>query len=100
MKKIKDYVKKIEDELDGAKEYIEKALWYKATGDSDRYSKYKELSAQELNHASVIHSFAVEDIKRLEKEYPDVPEKMREAWNKSHNEFIERTAWIKQMQAM
>ena len=30
MKKIKDYVDKIADEIEGSKEYIEKALWYKA----------------------------------------------------------------------
>ena len=40
MKKIKDYVDKINDEIEGAKEYIEKALWYKAKNDNNRYVKY------------------------------------------------------------
>lgn len=100
MTKIKGYVKKIEDELDGAKEYIEKALWYKSKGDQNRYTKYREMSMQELQHAMNIHEFAVADIEQLEKVYPDIPQKMLDAWDKSHNEFIEKTAWIKQMQAM
>ena len=100
MKKIKDYVDKIDDELNGAKEYIEKALWYKSKGDANRYEKYKTMSVQELGHAMNIHQFAVEDIETLEKNYPDIPQKMLDSWDKSHNEFIERTAWIKQMQAL
>ena len=100
MKKIKDYVEKIDDELDGAKEYIEKALWYKAKGDSTRYAKYKEMSTQELGHAMNIHQFAVEDIAELEKVFPEPPQEMLDKWDKSHKEFIEKTAWIKQMQAM
>ena len=98
MKKIKDYVDRIADELESAKEYIEKALWYKSKGDTNRYAKYKEMSTQELGHAMNLHQFAVEDIEILEKNYPDIPEKMLDSWNKSHNEYVEKTAWIKQMQ--
>lgn len=100
MKKIKDYVDGIEDELCSAKEYMEKALWYKAKENSDRYSRYKEMSIQELGHASNLHQFAVEDIEKLEKVYPDIPQEMLDKWNKSHNEFVEKTAWIRQMQSM
>ena len=100
MKKIKEYVEGIDDELDSAKCYIEKALWYKAKDNSDRYSKYKQMSMQELEHANNLHQFAMEDIEQLEKVYPDIPQEMMDKWTKSHNEFVERTAWIKQMQAM
>ena len=100
MKKIKDYVNGIEDELNSAKEYIEKALWYKAKGDSTRYSKYREMSNQELEHAMNLHQFAVEDIEKLESVYPDIPQDMLDSWNKSHNEYVEKTAWIRQMQSM
>lgn len=99
MKKIKDYVDGIEDELESAKEYIEKALWYKSDN-SDRYSKYKEMSMQELGHASNLHQFAMEDIEKLEKNYPDIPQDMMDKWNHAHNEFVEKTAWIRQMQSM
>ena len=97
MKKIKDYVDKIDEELNGAKEYIEKALWYKAKGNAPRYNKYKEMAIQELSHAEAIHTIAVEDINQLESVYPEVPQKMRDKWDSSHKDFIERMAWIKQM---
>lgn len=100
MKKIKDYIEKIEDEVKGAKEYMETALWYKAKGDSNRYTKYKEMSIQELGHAMNIHQFAAEDIEMLEKVYPDIPEDMMDKWLKSHNEYVENVAWIRQMQNM
>lgn len=100
MKKIKDYVEKIDDEIKGSKEYIEKALWYKAKGDSNRYTKYKQMSIDELGHAMNIHQFATEDIAELEKVLIDVPEAMQDAWDKAHNEYVEKVAWIKQMQNM
>ena len=103
MTKIKKYVEQIADELDDAKGYMETALEYKAMGDSlgnARYSKYKELSMQELNHAMVLHEFAVQDIERLKTVYPDVPVDMQDAWDRSHIEFVEKAAWIKQMQSM
>ena len=100
MKKIKDYIDKINDEIDGAKEYIEKALLYKAKGDNNRYVKYKEMSIQELGHAMTIHQFAAEDVSELEKTFPDIPEDMKDAWDKSHNIYVDKVAWIKQMQSM
>lgn len=100
MKKIKDYIDKMNDEIEGAKEYIEKALWYKAKNDTNRYTKYKEMSLQELGHAMIIHQFASEDISELERVYPDIPEDMQDKWNKAHNEYVDKVAWIKQMQNM
>ena len=99
MTKIKKYVEEIAEELHGAKHYIEVALEYKAT-DSTRYAKYKELSMQELNHAMVLHEFCVQDIEKLKIVYPDIPQKMMDKWNKAHAEYVEKTAWIKQMQSM
>jgi hypothetical protein len=32
--------------------------------------------------------------------YPEIPSKMLDKWDKSHVEFVEKAAWIKQMQAM
>ena len=100
MTKIKKYVHDIADELNGAKGYIETALEYKAAGDGNRYNKYKEMSVQELGHAMALHDFAVQDIEKLKAVYPNIPKKMMDSWNNSHAEFVEKTAWIKQMQAM
>lgn len=100
MTTIKKYVDKIDDEICGAKEYAEKALEYKALGDSDRYTKYKSMASDELNHAMTIHEFATRDVDRLKSVYPDVPEDMLSKWEKSHNEYVEKVAWIRQMLSM
>ena len=100
MTKIKKYVEDIAEELEGAKGYIETALEYKSMGNADRYNAYKEMSIQELGHAMRLHDFAVQDIAKLKEVYPEVPQKMQDAWDKSHVDFVEKTAWIKQMQAM
>ena len=100
MTKIKRYVEKIAEELGDAKGYMETALEYKASGDSMRYAKYKELSVQELSHAQTLHEFAVQDIEQLRTVYPDIPQKMLDKWDRSHVEYVEKAAWIRQMQAM
>ena len=100
MTKIKKYVEGIADELHGAKSYMETAVEDKAMGNGDRYNKYKEMSIQELNHAINLHEIAVQDIEQLKSVYPDIPQKMMDAWEKSHVDFVEKAAWIRQMQAM
>lgn len=100
MTKIKKYVEDIAEELDGAKHYIETALEYKAAGNSDRYTRYKEMSVQELGHAMSLHDFAVQDIEKLKSVYPEIPSDMMDKWQKAHVNYVEKAAWIKQMQAM
>ena len=104
MIKIKKYVDGMADELDSAKEYMETALEYKAMGNTPentaRYNLYKEMSIQELGHSSNLHQFAVQDIEKLKAVYPDVPQDMMDKWDHAHKEFVERSAWVKQMQAM
>ena len=100
MTKIKKYVDQIADELHDSKCYMEKALEYKASGNADRYNGYKTMSVQELEHANRLHEYAVQDIEALKAVYPDIPQHMQDAWDKSHVEFVEKAAWIKQMQQM
>ena len=104
MTKIKKYVDGIAEELDGAKKYIEKALEYKAMGSSpenmDRYNGYKAMSVQELDHAMRLHEYATKDIEKLRAVYPDIPKDMMDKWENAHKEYVEKAAWIKQMQAM
>lgn len=105
MVKIKKYVEKISEELHDSKCYMEKALEYKAMGTNspknmDRYNGYKTMSMQELEHAMRLHQYAVEDIEQLKTVYPDIPVEMQEEWDRSHREYVEKAAWIKQMQSM
>ena len=100
MTKIKKYVEGIAEELDGAQNYMEKALEYKSTGNADRYNGYKEMSLAELNHAMRLHDYAAQDIEQLKAVYPDIPSDMMEKWDKAHREYVEKAAWVKQMQSM
>lgn len=99
MTKIKKFVEHICDELDGAKEYAEKYIEYKAAEKNTAAARYKEMADDELKHARYIHDMAVAEIEQLEKVYTQ-PESMREMWEKSHREYVEKAAWIKQMLAM
>ena len=100
MTKIKKYVDEIAEELESAKAYMETALEYKAVGNSTRYTKYKEMSMQELGHAMTLHEIAAQDIEQLKTVYPDIPQDMLDKWNHAHVDYVEKAAWIKQMQSM
>jgi hypothetical protein len=100
MNKIKKYVEDIAEELESSKCYIEKALEYKASGNATRYARYKEMSTQELAHAMTLHEYAVQDIEQLRSVFPDIPQEMMDEWEHAHVMFVEKAAWIKQMQAM
>ena len=100
MTRIKKYVEEMADELKSAKCYMEKALEYKAMGNSTRYARYKEMSTQELAHAMTLHEYAVQDIEQLKTVYPEVPQDMQDEWDRSHVKFVEKAAWIRQMQTM
>ena len=105
MKKIKKYVEDIAEELESAKCYMEKALEYKSMGNNlprsmDRYNGYKTMSVQELEHAMRLHQYAAEDIEQLRTVYPEIPQEMQDEWDHAHVEYVEKAAWIKQMQSM
>ena len=90
MTKIKKYVDGIAEELEDAKNYMETALEYKASGDAGRYAKYKEMSVQELGHAMNLHEYAAQDIEKLKAVYPEVPNNMLDKWEKAHSEYVEK----------
>lgn len=100
MKKIQRYVDGINEELNDAKNYMESALECKAMGNSTRYNKYKEMSTQELTHAMNLHEMAVQDIEQLKTVYPEIPQSMLDKWDDAHVDYVERAAWIRQMQSM
>lgn len=100
MTKIKKYVDDIAEELEGAKNYMEKALECKAAGNADRYNGYKAMSLAESEHAMRLHEYAVQDIEKLKTVYPEIPTDMMDKWDRAHREYVEKMAWIKQMQSM
>lgn len=96
MKKIQAYVDKIDEELCGAKDYAECYVEMKAKSNMSLANKYKEMSNDELKHAMYLHDIAVAEIEELNKVYTP-PADMQEKWDKSHKQYVEKAAWIKQM---
>lgn len=99
MKIIKDYVERIDEELEDAKHYAEKYVEAKAKGDMPTATKYKEMSGDELKHAMNIHEFAVKEIETIRKTFVP-PVEMLEKWDREHKLYVERSAWIKKMLEM
>lgn len=96
---IKKYVEDIEEELEGAKEYAEKYVECKVKDNMAAANRYKEMAMDELKHSSYLHEWAVAEIEKISKVYTP-PVEMMEKWEKSHREYVEKTAWIKQMLSM
>lgn len=93
---IKDMIDGIDDELCGAKDYAEKYLYEKAV-DNPKFAKYYlDMANDEIRHAMHLHEIVVSEIEKLRKVYTP-PQEMLDMWEKSHKEYVEKTAWIKQM---
>ena len=96
MRKIKELVERIDDELNSAEEYAEKYIEYKADGDSSMATKFMEMASQEMNHANMMHDLAVKEIEKVSAVF-NAPADMREKWDNSHAEYIQRASRIKSM---
>ena len=97
MKKIKDLVDHINDELCDAQHYAEDYIEKKVNGENSMASKYKEMATDELKHASYLHDYVVEEIKKMQGAGVTPPAEMYEKWNTEHREYVDKVAWIKQM---
>ena len=96
MKIIKNLIDQLNEEIESAKEYAEKYVELKAKNNMPRANKYKEMATDELKHTNYLHEMAVQEIEELKKVYT-APVDMQEKWDKSHKEYVEKVAWIKQM---
>lgn len=96
MTRIKNLAEKIDDELCDAKEYAEMYVDFKAKNNTTWANKFKQLAQDELNHSMIIHDYTVQEIEELKKVYTP-PQEMLDKWNKEHQSYVEKSAWIKQM---
>ena len=99
MTRIKKLADEMKEELCSAKEYAEEYLSFKAEENTTWANRYKEMANDELKHANYIHERAVTEIDELREVYTP-PQKMLDKWEKDHNKYIEKAAWIKQMLSM
>lgn len=99
MTKIKKLIKEIDEEIEGAKCYIEMSLDYKVNGNAKWANRFKEMATDELKHADYLHELVAEEITLFSKIYTP-PTEMQDKWNESHAKYVERVAWIKQMMSL
>lgn len=98
MKIIKDLSEMIEDELEGALNYVKSALHYKTDNPSLANVLY-EISTQEMHHVNILHDEVVKVIKRHRESNGDPPPAMAAIYEWEHNRQIEKTKEIKVMQS-
>lgn len=99
MKIIKNLVEHIKEEVEGAKDYAEKYVEFKAKGNLPIANQYKEMSNDELKHAMFFHEQAVKEIESLSKIYTP-PTNMLEKWEHEHKEYVESVGLIRQILGM
>jgi len=96
---IKHLVDDICEEVESAKEYAEKYVEMKAKNDISWANRFKEMANDELNHGMYLHEYVTQEIEKLRKVYTP-PQEMLDMWDKTHIEYVEKVAWIKQMLTM
>lgn len=99
MKRIKEYVDRMGDELCDAQHYAEEYVWHRANGETQLAAHSKEAASDELKHAMWIHDATVEEIEKLNHIYKP-PVEMQEKWDDAHKHYMEKYAWIKTMLSM
>lgn len=97
MKIIKTLSKKIEEEINDAKEYAQMALKYKEDYPELSQTLYK-ISLQEMEHMNLLHSAVAEIIRKYREQNGDPPAEMLAVYNYLHEEQIEKAAMVKALQ--
>lgn len=96
MKIIQQIVAYIDDELEGAEDYIESAVQQKA--ERPRLAdKFVELAEQEMNHMRILHGEAVKLIEEVRQRDGTPPADMLAVYEYEHQKQTKRAAYINQM---
>lgn len=94
IKKLADY---IEDELEGAEDYIKAAVLHK--DDNPQLAKVLyEISMQEMRHVDMLHGEVVRMIEQYRREKGEPPAAMLAIWEYQHEKHIEHANKIKTYQ--
>ena len=97
MRKIQELADHIKDEVCDAKEYGEKYVEEKVSGNTNVASRYKEMASDELKHAGYLHEMVVAEINKIKASGIKYPESMEERWKTVHAEYVDKAAWVKQI---
>ena len=96
---LKYFKCQIEDELQGAKDYIKRAIEIKPM--SPKWGKmFYDMSTQELNHAENLYSMFNEYCSKITGSFEEVPKYISETREKVVDMYTEEVACIKAMQSI
>jgi Mn-containing catalase len=98
MKLIEKLTGLVEEELDGAENYIKMALTHKDDNASLAKVLY-DISTQEMNHVAMLHDEVVKLIEEHRREKGDPPAMMLAVYNYLHERHIDKANKIKIMQS-
>lgn len=96
MKIMHKYIDHVNEELEGAKEYAEKYIDFKARGNTARSNAYKSMAQDELRHASMVYDYAAQDMESIGRIYT-MPEELLEKWEHFIKHYADCSAKIKLM---
>lgn len=91
MKKLEWIIERIDEELNDAETYIDKALICKDRN-PEWANSYYQISQQELAHAEVVHNIAA---KMLDNFTEEIPGGIEWFWDREHARYIDKAARIK-----
>lgn len=95
-----DYFKShIKEELEGAKDYIKRAIEIKPM-DPNWAKMFVEMSTAELNHANYLYTMFIQYVDILDKSFPNTPDYIFECKNKVTDIYTEMSAKVKMMHEM
>jgi hypothetical protein len=99
MRLIDKMLEQLEEEVEGARDYAEKYVEFKARGNMSRANRYKEMAHDELKHATFLKEMDIADIDELKKVYPMTDEE-QSLWEHGHKHMNDQMAMVMHVLSM
>lgn len=99
MDKIQRLIDRTDDELEHAKIYAEEYIDRRAHEDLGLADRFKQMAIDALSHALTLSDVTAGEIDRITKIYTP-PLEVENVWTMAGREYVEKSAWIRQMLEM
>ena len=97
MKLIKELTERIEEEIDGAEEYVKEAIRFKHEHPSLAKTLY-DISNQEMSHIDMLHSEVIKLIEEHRRMHGEPPAPMMAVYQYLHERHIDKVNNIRMLQ--